>query len=46
MKSTNTCPFFDSLGLYWMSYSLSSIAQQAIILEKSGLWSTPERKVG
>ena len=27
MKSTNTCPFFESLGLYWMSYSLSSIAQ-------------------
>ena len=20
MKSTNTCPFFESLGLYWMPY--------------------------
>ena len=39
MKSANTYPFFDSLGLYWMPYSLSSIAQRAILLEKSGLWS-------
>ena len=36
MKSTNTCPFFESLGLYWMSYSLSSIAQRAILPDKSG----------
>ena len=26
-KSAKTCPFFESLGLYWMPYSLSSIAQ-------------------
>ena len=25
-KSTKTCPFFASLSLYWMPYSLSSIA--------------------
>ena len=37
MKSTSTCPFFESLGLYWMSYSLSSIAQRAILLDKLGL---------
>ena len=43
MKSTNTCPFFDSLGLYWMSYSLSSIAERAILPEKSGLWSVLRR---
>ena len=43
MKSANTYPFFDSLGLYWMSYSLSSIAQRAILLEKSGLWSVLRR---
>ena len=30
MKSAKTCPFLDSLGLYWMPYSLSSIAQHAI----------------
>ena len=27
MKSTSTCPFFESLGLYWMPYLLISIAQ-------------------
>ena len=43
MKSVKTCPFFDSLGLYWMSYSLSSIAQRAIVLEKLGLWSVLRR---
>ena len=43
MKSTKTCPFFDSLGLYWMSYSLSSIAQRAILPEKLGLWSVLRR---
>ena len=37
MKSTSTCPFFEILGLYRMSYSLSSIAQQAILPDKSGL---------
>ena len=37
MKSTNTCPFFESLGLYWMPYSLSSIVQRAILPDKSGL---------
>ena len=37
MKSTSTCPFFESLGLYWMSYSLSSIAQHTILPNKSGL---------
>ena len=36
-KSAKTCPFFESLGLYWMSYSLSSIAQQAILPDISGL---------
>ena len=25
-KSAKTCPFFETLGLYWMPYSLSSIA--------------------
>ena len=39
MKSAKTCPFFYSLGLYWMSYSLSSIAQRAILPKKSSLWS-------
>ena len=43
MKSANTCPFLDSLGLYWMPYSLSSIAQGAILPEKSGLWSVLRR---
>ena len=37
MKSASTCPFFESLGLYWMSYLLSSIAQQAILPDKSSL---------
>ena len=36
-KSTKTCPFFASLGLYWMPYSLSSIAQRAILPDRSGL---------
>ena len=26
-KSAKTCPFFESLGLYWIPYSLSTIAQ-------------------
>ena len=37
MKSTSTCPFSESLGLYWIPYSLSSTAHRAILLEKSGL---------
>ena len=36
-KSAKTCPFFESLGLYWMPYSLSSIAQRAILPDRSGL---------
>ena len=43
MKWAKTCPFFYSLGLYWMSYSLSSIAQRTIVPEKSGLWSVLRR---
>ena len=43
MKSAKTCPSFDSLGLYWMLYSLSSISQHAILPEKSGLWSVHRR---
>ena len=43
IKSAKTCPFFYSIGLYWMSYSLSSITQQAILLEKLGLWSVLRR---
>ena len=37
MKYASICPFFESLGLYWMPYSLSSIAQPAILPNKSGL---------
>ena len=29
MRSTNTCPVFESLGLYWIPYSLSSTAQSS-----------------
>ena len=36
-KSAKTYPFFESLGLYWMPYSLSSIAQWAILPERSSL---------
>ena len=36
-KSAKTCPFFESLGLYWMPYSLNSIAQRAILPDISGL---------
>ena len=36
-KSAKTCPFFARLGMYWMPYSFSSIAQRAILLERSGL---------
>ena len=40
-KSAKTCPFFESLGSYWMLYSLSSIAQRAILPDRSGLWIVP-----
>ena len=36
-KSAKTWPFFASLGLNWMPYSLSSIAQRAIRPNRSGL---------
>ena len=35
-KSAKTCPFFASLD-YWMPYSLSSIAQRAILSDRLGL---------
>ena len=35
-KSTKTCSFFESLGLYWMPYSLNSITQRAILLDILG----------
>ena len=37
MKSTNTCPFFESLDLYWIPYSLSSTTHRAILPDKSSL---------
>ena len=40
-KSTKTCPFLESLGLYYIPYSLSSIAHRAIRPERSGLWIVP-----
>ena len=36
-KSAKTCPFFASLGLYWMPYSLISITQWAILPDISDL---------
>ena len=36
-KSAKTCPFFESLGLYWMPYSLNSIVQRAILPNRSCL---------
>ena len=36
-KSAKTWPFFESHRLYWMPYSLNSIAQRAILSERSGL---------
>ena len=36
-KSAKTCPFFESLSLYWIPYSLSSITQRAILPKRSGL---------
>ena len=44
IKSAKTYPFFYSLGLYWMSYSLNSITQRAILVEKSSLWSVIRRR--
>ena len=40
-KLAKTCPFFASLDLYWIPYSLSSIAQQAILPDRSGLRIVP-----
>ena len=40
-KSAKTCPFFESLGLYWMPYSLSSISHRAILPDRFGLWIVP-----
>ena len=40
-KSAKNCPFFESLGLYWIPYSLSSIAHRAILLDRSSLWIVP-----
>ena len=40
-KMAKTRPFFESLGLYWMPYSLSSIAHRAILPDRFGLWIVP-----
>ena len=40
-KSAKTCPFFESLGLYWIPYSLNSISQRAILPDISGYESCP-----
>ena len=40
-KTAKTCPFFESLGLYWMAYLLSSIAHRAILPDRFGLWIVP-----
>ena len=40
-KSAKTYPFFESLGLYWMPYSLSSIPHRAILPDRSDLWIVP-----
>ena len=40
-KSAKTCPFLESLGLYYIPYSLSSIAHRAIRPDRSGLWIVP-----
>ena len=40
-KSAKTCPFLESLGLYCIPYSLSSIAHRAIRPDRSGLWIVP-----
>ena len=33
-KSTKTFSFFESLNLYWMTYSLNSIAQRVILPDR------------
>ena len=40
-KLAKTCPFLESLSLYCISYSLSSIAHRAILLDRSDLWIVP-----
>ena len=40
-KSAKTCPFLESLGLYCIPYSLSSIAHWAILSDRSRLWIVP-----
>ena len=40
-KSAKTCPFLESLDLYCIPYSLSSIAHRAILPDRSGLWIVP-----
>ena len=45
-KSAKTCPFFESLSLYWIPYSLSSIAHLAILPNRSGLWIVPRSGMG
>ena len=40
-KSTKTCPFLESLGLYCIPYLLSSIAHRAIRPDRSSLWIVP-----
>ena len=43
-KSINICPFIAKQGLYWIPNSISSIAHQAIILYKSGLYMVLHRR--
>ena len=40
-KSAKTCPFLESHGLYYIPYSLSSIAHRAILPDISSLWIVP-----
>ena len=40
-KSAKTCPFLESLGLYHIPYSLSSITHRAIRPDRSGLFIVP-----
>ena len=40
-KSAKTCPFLESLSLYCIPYSLSSIAHRSILPDRSGLWIVP-----
>ena len=43
-KSAKTCPLFESLGLYWIPYSLNSIAHRAILPDRSDLWIVPRSR--